>query len=280
MKITALIENASERDELSPQYGLSLFVETAHGSIVVDAGQDGTAYDNFCTMGFDREAIDALVASHNHFDHIGGMQTFLDATAARRVPLYLSAQSKLPLVSKRFLHRARLVSRSEVIEQNEDRCFFVEDAVQILLGAFACRVKTPDLAYSCQDKKLKMLNGAGRRVPDDFRHEIYLAVIEDGAVKIVSPCSHNGAVNIIRDAEERFSLPVRAFIGGLHLRGSSSDSLNCSKRYLSDVAARLNELLPDALYTCHCTGRKAFLLLKEQLACNVQYFHTGDSFRV
>lgn len=280
MKITALIENASKRGELSPQYGLSLFVETAQGSIVVDAGQDGTAYENFRTMGFRESEIGALLASHNHFDHIGGMQSFLDATAARGVPLYLSAQSKLPLVAKRFLRRAEVVSRSELIEKNADRCVFVEDATEILPGAFACKVKAPDLAYSCKDKKLKMLDSTGRRVPDDFRHEIYLAVIEEGTIKIVSPCSHNGAVNIIRDAEARFSLPVRAFIGGLHLRGSSSDSLNCSKKQFLDMAARLNELLPDALYTCHCTGRKAFLLLKERLDCKVKYFHTGDTFSI
>lgn len=280
MKITTLVENSSKRGELSPQYGLSLLVETAQGTLVVDAGQDDTSYTNFCTMGLDEKAIDALFVSHNHFDHIGGMQSYIDATAPRNVPVYISSDSGIPLVSKRFLRRQEIVSKNELIEKNRERLVPVEDAVPVLPSVFACRVKAPDLAYSCKDKKLKMLNDMGRAVPDDFRHEIYLAVIEEDTVKIISPCSHNGVVNIIRDAESRFSLPVRAYIGGLHLRGSSANSLNCSRKHLGAVADQLNSLSLEKLYTCHCTGIKAFWMLKKALRCRVRYFHTGDTFSI
>ena len=127
-----------------------------------------------------------------------------------------------------------------------------------------------------------MLGENGRLIPDDFRHEIYLAVIEDECVKIISPCSHNGIVNIIKDAQERFGLPVLHFVGGLHLRGGSSRSLSCSRAHVKNIARKLRETSLEKLSTCHCTGKKAYAILKKELSDKIKlkYFHTGSRFTV
>ena len=69
-----------------------------------------------------------------------------------------------------------------------------------------------------------------------------------------------------KDAEERFGLPVKSFVGGLHLRGNSSRSLSCPKSHVIRIADMLNESSLEKLYTCHCTGFKAFSILKEHLS--------------
>lgn len=279
MKITTLIENNSKRELLAPQYGLSLFLETRHGCIVADTGQDGASLENFRTLGLDANAINAIFISHNHYDHLGGLQSYIDATSAKGPPVYLSADTRAPLVSKRFLHRRRPVSCGVLIEKNADRITPVSNMTEILPAVYACRVKAPDPDFFCKDRKLRMVGEDGRLIPDDFSHEIYLAVIEESAIKIVSPCSHNGVVNIIADAISRFELPVTAFVGGMHMRGRKSTSLNCPISYIKAVADRLahNDC---TFYTCHCTGHKAYRLLKDRLAERIHYFGTGDVFTV
>ena len=125
-----------------------------------------------------------------------------------------------------------------------------------------------------------MLSEKKKLCPDNFSHEIYLAVIEDQSVKIVSSCSHNGIVNIVRDAQKRFGLPVSAFVGGLHMRGNHSNRLNASKPYLRSVIEELNTLEAGHIYTCHCTGTAGFELLKKTYKNEVTYFNTADSFTV
>ena len=282
MKITTVIENRSTRENLTAQYGLSLLVETEYGSILVDAGQDDAALNNLGALGRDLSKINAVFISHNHDDHVGGLGAVLEATADNPLPVFVSGSAKSLLYSKRLFRRRVLVSRNELIEGGGERVVLVNDVEEILPGAYACRIKSADGDFVCKDRKLRMLSEDGKLIPDDFRHEIYLAVIEDGAVKIVSPCSHNGIVNIIKDAEERFGLPVKSFVGGLHLRGNSSRSLSCPKSHVLRIADMLNESSLEKLYTCHCTGFKAFSILKEHLSEKIllKYFHTGYTFKV
>lgn len=282
MKITAIVENVSKSDTLLSQYGLSLFVETESGNIVVDAGQDNLSLDNFYTLGLNPTSINALVISHNHFDHIGGLQYYIDATSDNEIPVYISANISSIIISKRFLRRRVVVSRNELVENNQKRMQFVKNSLQILPNVYACVVQEADATFLCKDKKLRMIDGKGRMIPDDFRHEIYVAVIEDDSIKIISPCSHMGIINIISDAQKRFGLPVKCFVGGLHLRGESSNSLNCSKDYIFMLADKLNETQLENLYTCHCTGFKAYSMLKQRLndLLKFKYFHTGQSFEI
>ena len=279
MKITALIENDSRDESIVAQYGLSLFVETAGGNVLVDAGQDECALANFQALGFSENAIGAIFASHNHYDHIGGLQAFIDATAKSGVPVFVSSGADKALFTKKFLRRSKSVSRDDILTSNPGRIVPVDDMVEIFSGVYACRIARPDPEFFCKDKKLRMLEGK-RLVPDDFSHEIYLAVIEDDSVKIVSSCSHNGIINIINDAKTRFNLPVSAFVGGLHFRGSSRRALNCPVAYANKVFDKLNELGVETIYTCHCTGYPAFKMLKKAFNGKAKYFNTADKFTI
>ncbi len=280
MKITALIENNSRRQDLAAQYGLSLLVEVGDKSIIVDTGQDESALSNFRLLGYDEKQIDAIMISHNHFDHIGGLQSFIDATALQKAPVYLSGGIGAELFTKRLLRRRKLVSRNGLVADNAERVVRVDDMMEIFQSVYVCRVKNPDPSFICKDKKLRMTDEKGRLVCDDFLHEVYLAVIEDGFLKIVSSCSHNGVINIVRDAQKRFGLPVAAFVGGLHMRGKKAKSLNCTRKFVRTVSEELNKLNVNAVYTCHCTGSVAFKILDTVYKNKARYFHTGDTFKV
>ncbi|MBO7298067.1 MAG: MBL fold metallo-hydrolase, partial [Clostridia bacterium] len=225
MKITAVIENKSRKEGILAQYGLSLFVQTKNGNILVDAGSNHSAFVNFTALGFSVEEINAIVVSHNHFDHIGGLRYFLDETS---VPVYASNEVNTVLYTKRWYTRRKQVSDNAVVEDNLSRFKFVNDCEEIFKDVFVCRLKNPNREFVCRDKKLRQLLG-GKIVSDCFAHEVYLAVVEDKKVKILSSCSHNGIVNILEDAKTRFpEYKISAFVGGLHLRGKNSQKLNCS----------------------------------------------------
>lgn len=276
MRFTAIIENRSRKEDLIAQYGLSLFLETGRGNVLLDAGSDGSAYQNFLSLGFSPDRIDAIVVSHNHNDHFGGVPFFADHCSA---PIYLSREADRDYYLKRMLHRRQLVSCGEIIRDYRDRIVPVDDRLEIFPGVFLCRIAKTDPAFFCKDRRLRRMVG-GRLLFDDFAHEIYLAVIEQGRCIVFSSCSHNGIVNIVRDAERRFGTPVDTFVGGLHTRGNSPHTLNCSRRYLDVVASEIGSLGVQRVLTCHCTGDKAYRLLKRASEIRWHYFSTGESFEV
>ncbi len=278
MKITTVIENVSNIEGIQGVFGLSLFIEANGEKILVDCGKDAAAYENFSTLGFRPSDIEKIFISHNHYDHFGGFPQF--AAVTEKVPVYISLDADRELWSKR-LFKKYIVSKSEYLSEYKDRFVLIEDMKEIGNGVFACRVKSPEARFFCRDKKLKKRENDGHLTPDTFEHEMYLAVIEDNECKIISSCSHNGAVNIINDAKKRFKdTPVTTFVGGLHMRGRKATTLNCKPSYIKEVIGILNSYNIKKLYTSHCTGYKAYGIIKKYFKQELHYFSSGVVFEV
>ncbi|MFO7851973.1 MAG: MBL fold metallo-hydrolase [Bacteroidota bacterium] len=78
MKITIIYDNTAYRNDLTADWGFSCLVE-AHGkSILFDTGANGfILLENMKKLDIDPSSIDEVFISHSHFDHIGGLSTFL-----------------------------------------------------------------------------------------------------------------------------------------------------------------------------------------------------------
>lgn len=277
MIITSVIENKSNKKNIFGQYGLSLLIETDMGCVLLDCGMDEKTIQNYNTLQLQKKDLDAIVISHNHFDHIGGLKFFSDLY--KHVSIYGSSDILVELYTKSFFSK-RKVSRNDIVLELKDRFVFIDDCIQVIPNVFVCRIADVDKERQCKDKKLKLLE-RNKLIPDDFKHEVYITVIEKGQCKIVSSCSHNGVSNIINDAKKRFpQYPITAFVGGLHTRGKKSTSLNCKKKDILTIADEIAKIENFHLYTCHCTGKKAFNIIKSIVGKKCSYFSSGEIFEV
>jgi len=59
------------------EWGLSIYIEVNGMKILFDTGESGGLLNNADVMGIDLESVEALVLSHGHYDHTGGMRSFL-----------------------------------------------------------------------------------------------------------------------------------------------------------------------------------------------------------
>jgi 7,8-dihydropterin-6-yl-methyl-4-(beta-D-ribofuranosyl)aminobenzene 5'-phosphate synthase len=103
-----------------------------------------------------------------------------------------------------------------------------------------------------------------RFIPDDFRHEQYLFIKENGKNVLISGCSHKGVIDIAS-----FSRPD-VLIGGFHFSKFPLDS------NLANYAKALASF-ETAYYTCHCTGEAQFEFMKDYIK-NLHYISAGESF--
>ncbi|MBA2402128.1 MAG: MBL fold metallo-hydrolase, partial [Bradyrhizobium sp.] len=99
--------SASARNVLHNEWGLSLYLESQRGdenrTILLDFGYTGTAINNnMDLLKVDPAKIQALVVSHGHIDHFGGLIAFLEkhrAVLPADVKLYAGGEDN-------FCHRA------------------------------------------------------------------------------------------------------------------------------------------------------------------------------
>lgn len=250
MKIVTLMENTTCREELQCEHGLSLYIESQGHRILFDMGQSGAFAENAENLGVDLTKVEAAVLSHGHYDHGGGIGRFLKTNA--QAPIYVNSYA----FEGHFNAQNRNIGLNPGLDKS--RMIFVDKKRSILPGITLHTLPVmPENTFGLQ----RMENG--QLVPEDFRHEQYLLLEENGIRVLLSGCAHKGIVQIAR------AFQPDVLIGGFHL------SKIQDKAVLDKVAGDLLAL-STRYYTGHCTGREQFAYLKKQMGGWLEELHTGS----
>lgn len=256
MRIVTLLENTACREDLCYEHGLSLYIETGNHRILFDAGQTDAFAHNAQKLGIDLSKVDFAVLSHGHYDHGGGLKRFLEIN--KTAPVYVNRDAFMP----HYNGAEKYIGLDEELLKSE-RLIFVDDKLEI----------TPDITlYGGSFPLPHPIDPAGLTVledgvfqPEDFRHEQYLLIQEQGRRVCFSGCSHRGILNIAA----HFRADV--LIGGFHFM-----KLNPQKD-AQRLFAAAEDLLqyPTAYYTGHCTGAEAYAFMKDIMGSRLNALSTG-----
>ena len=146
---------------------------------------------------------------------------------------------------------------------NSGRLHFVEDTLSIAPGItlYGGSIQLP---HPIDPAGLTVLE-EDRLHPEDFRHEQYLLIEEEGKVFCFSGCSHRGILNITG----HFRPDV--LIGGFHFMKLTPET------DAARLTAAARELLqhPTVFYTGHCTGAAAYDFMKPIMGERLKALSTG-----
>jgi 7,8-dihydropterin-6-yl-methyl-4-(beta-D-ribofuranosyl)aminobenzene 5'-phosphate synthase len=282
MHVTALIENTAVegRDDLSPEFGLSLHVEVNGISVLFDMGASGVFAENADTLGVDLSEVGVAVVSHQHFDHGGGLERFFERN--RRATVYLR---QAPLVDRYFKALA-VIKRPigldrELLRRFADRIEFVGGMRVIAPGVYLV-TDIGSLHPRPRGNRRLFADSSGTLVPDPFDHELMMVVHEDDGMVVFSGCSHSGILNLIDAARAQFpKVPIKAVFGGFHLIGLPFyNSMAASPREVRDIAWQVMDKVDGTVYSGHCTGAKAFAVLADVMGDSLRSFATGATAEV
>lgn len=255
MKITALTENISLSESIGAEHGLSLYIETDNHRILFDMGQTSLFAENAAKLGVDLTKVDLAVLSHGHYDHGGGLETFLEINKTAKV--YLSRYA----FGEHYNGTEKYIGLDKSL-QGSDRLAFVGNELQLdgSLSLYSCNKneKKHDLGSFGLNMKI-----GDEFLPDDFRHEQYLLIEENGKRVLISGCSHKGVMDIVSWFEPD------VLVGGFHY----------SKLALDEKLEEYSRLLSyhkTSYYTCHCTGAEQFDFM-QKIIPQLSYLHCGES---
>lgn len=277
MRITVLIEN-TPAEGLYHEHGLSLWLEHRDKGYLIDTGASGHFFDNARTLGIPVETAKAVILSHGHNDHTGGLERFLQEVDSNApVLIRTAAFDDLRHVNKDGTEED-IGFDSELINRYSSRFLVLSDGHAALGNdMYLLGDHTQGGPYGSRDSAL-MIRRGGELVPDRFEHEQSLIIEgDDGALTLISPCSHSGIVNIVEDVRRLIpSRTVRNIIGGFHLMGADGiHSMNCTPGYCSEVINGLADLGVEQIWTGHCTGLPAFRAMAACGALEVRPLQTG-----
>lgn len=261
MRIVTLIENLVYKKGLVAEHGLSLYIETGSHKILFDTGQSGLFMQNAYKLGVNIHDIDALVLSHGHYDHTGGLYPFLQKN--HRVMIFAKEDVFIP----KYHGKALFIGTLKNEDLLKDRFVPVHKITEIYPDVFIFP-EIPVLFNEDTHFESFNIKQEDRLIPDSFCDELFMVVKEKGHINILSACSHRGITNICEMAALYFNLPVNLITGGFHMK-------ECSQSQLTHVTEYFNRLQPESIGVCHCTGYENYADLRN--ACNLPVFynHTG-----
>lgn len=103
MLIKTLVENTSVSEDFGSEHGLSLYIETKKQKILFDVGASELFLQNAKKLGVNIADVDFLVISHGHYDHGGGLKTFLKRTQKPKY-FYIDSLLKSTMLSVKMMN--------------------------------------------------------------------------------------------------------------------------------------------------------------------------------
>lgn len=95
MKITVLMENSVLKPmDVCGEHGLAILVERNGKKYLFDTGQSSRILNNMEVLGVNPESLDAIIISHGHYDHTGGLRGILEKTG--KMPVYAHGEIFTP----------------------------------------------------------------------------------------------------------------------------------------------------------------------------------------
>src|SRR3954454_14071209 len=299
VSITPAARGADFRKTLHNEWGLSLWLESqAAGSqrtLMLDYGYTPEVLlNNMELVGVDPSKLDALIVSHGHYDHFGGLLSFLDKFRSKLpadVKLYAGGEATFsprltPAPATGQFTDFGALDRQQLAAQNVSTVLCETPTViaghAFTTGKITRRSGERILPQTWVEYGMKDGLGCnvghylpaemeGKIVPDEHIHEHATCFnVRDMGLVVISSCGHVGIVNSVKQAQEVSGIQkIHAIVGGFHLGPAPAE-------YLKQVVGEIKALEPDVLIPMHCSGLNFVQEATAQMGDKVLVTTTGS----
>jgi 7,8-dihydropterin-6-yl-methyl-4-(beta-D-ribofuranosyl)aminobenzene 5'-phosphate synthase len=241
------------------EHGFSCLLKVYKGDeehvVLMDAGGSSTClFHNASLLHVDLSKVEAVVLSHGHFDHFGGLADFLNKTA-KGIPVVLHPDAfperrlnipTIGLVDMGMLSEVALKKTGAVLHKVKQASTLASNL--ILISGEVRRITDFEKGFPWAEAKI-----SDKWIVDPFHDDQGVAVkVKGKGLVVIGGCSHAGIINTVKylQAVSQTS-KVHAVLGGFHLTGPIFEPI------IGPTIEEMKKIGPDFVMPMHCTGWQA-----------------------
>jgi 7,8-dihydropterin-6-yl-methyl-4-(beta-D-ribofuranosyl)aminobenzene 5'-phosphate synthase len=263
------VKDMEIKNSVLAEHGFSAVVTvTRHDtprSILFDFGfsEHGAAF-NADALGVNLSMVEALVLSHGHMDHFGGLEALVRRVGKQGIEMILhptafrksryikvSEQRKIKLPE---LTREKIENAGITIKLSKEPRTLLDESL-LFLGEIPKNTDFekgfPRMHYTEQ--------GVEKWDPIEEDSAI-VANVRDKGLVVLSGCAHSGIINTVQYAQKLTGVKsIFVVMGGFHLSGADFEPI------IEPTTLALKEFNPQYIVPTHCTGRRAVMQIEHEM---------------
>jgi 7,8-dihydropterin-6-yl-methyl-4-(beta-D-ribofuranosyl)aminobenzene 5'-phosphate synthase len=248
--ITVLVENSVPRAGLQAEHGLAFHLQAGDRTVLFDAGQSDLVRRNAEALGIRWDNLSAIVLSHGHYDHTGGLDAV--RTVAPQARLFLHPAAVAPKFSRGPEGAGRYIGmppRTAEALASEPLVTWTTGPTEIIPGLFVTGEIPRNSEF--EDTGGDFFLDAACTRPDPLEDDQALFFDTRDGLVILLGCGHSGVVNTVEHIRKLTGRrPVHTLLGGLHLLRAGPDRMH-------RTLAAFHDWQPHQIAVGHCTGMAA-----------------------
>ncbi len=249
--ITVLVENSVQRRDMLAEHGLAFWIEMGGRCVLFDTGQRAVLLGNADKLGISLARAEAVVLSHGHYDHTGGVASVLQAAPQAKICLHPAALT--PKYVRDDDGTIRDVGMPQPAKKEIDRRadHFVETrgSTEICDGLFVTGEVPRRTQY--EDTGGPFFTDPKAQHADPLLDDQAMFFDTSQGIVVLLGCAHAGVINTLQYVHELTDgRPIHAVMGGMHLARASRQRMDLT-------IGGLRQFNIERLGPAHCTSLAA-----------------------